>query len=263
MNPPSNDPNSATKRWVAALSERTKSLDALFACGGVVRVAEPLVLRGPGGKKLQVAERIGAHATKVDQKLRAWCAPASFGHGSETRQDARVRAGRQLYARDGALAVEGFDDGLAQVLSDVRESLCPHDSASPRAELHSLNVYGPGGHFVSHKDTPRDPSVFGTLVVCLPLRFSGGQLIVEQESRATFGWQVGSYRYGETDATQIHWAAFFGDVDHWIEPVTSGCRVTLTYELRRHRLLRERGIACAILVDIPPKAGRRKRSIAH
>lgn len=174
--------------------------------------------------------------SNVDKKLRAWCAPASFGDGTETRTDVRVRDGRQLYARDGALAVEGFDDALREILSKIRASLCPQEAAPPIAALHSLNVYGRGGHFVAHKDTPREPSVFGTLVVCLPLAFRGGQLVVEQQARATFDWETRSYSFAsspEKDARRIRWAAFFGDVDHHIETVTDGCRATLTFELRR------------------------------
>ena len=71
--------------------------------------------------------------------------------------------------------------------------------------------------------------------MCLPLAFGGGRLVVEQESRATFDWETRSYFASspETEARRIRWAAFFGDVDHRIETVTSGCRATLTYELRR------------------------------
>ena len=231
------EPQSAeTKKWLTTLVERAKALDAIFACGGEVEVAAPLSLRGPNGKKLEIVERIGFRPSNVDKKLRAWCAPASFGEGTETRTDARVREGRQLYARNGALAVEGLDDALHEILRRIRESLCPHEAVPPIAELHSLNVYGRGGHFVAHKDTPRDPSVFGTLVVCLPLAFSGGQLVVEQQARATFDWETRSYSFAsspEKEARRIRWAAFFGDVDHRIETVTSGCRATLTYELRR------------------------------
>lgn len=230
------EPQSAeTEKWLTTLVERAKALDAIFACGGEVEVAAPLSLRGPGGKKLEIIERIGFRPSNVDKKLRAWCAPASFGDGTKTRTDARVRAGRQLYAGNGALAVEGFDEALREILGQVRAALCPHEAAPPLVELHSLNVYGRGGHFVVHKDTPREPSVFGTLVVCLPLPFSGGRLVVEQQSRATFDWERRSY-WGsspETEARRICWAAFFGDVDHHIETVTSGCRATLTYELRR------------------------------
>ncbi|MEO7033890.1 MAG: hypothetical protein ABI548_08410 [Polyangiaceae bacterium] len=227
--------NAETKKWLTTLVERARALDAIFACGGEVEVAAPLSLRGPGGKKLEVVERIGFRPSKVDKRLRAWCAPASFGEGTETRTDDRVREGRQLYARNGALAVEGLDEALREILGQIRQSLCPLDKALPIAELHSLNVYGRGGHFVAHKDTPRDPGVFGTLVVCLPLAFGGGRLVVEQESRATFDWEARSY-FGsspETAARRIRWAAFFGDVDHRIETITSGCRATLTYELRR------------------------------
>jgi hypothetical protein len=228
-------PNAETKQWLTTLRERAKALDAIFACGGEVALPAPLSLRGPEGKTLEIAEWSGFRRSHVAKKLRAWCAPASFGEGTETRTDVRVRAGWQLYAREGALAVAGFDEGLRQILSQVHTSLCPHDGAPPLAELHSLNMYGGGGHFVAHKDTPREPGVFGTLVVCLPLTFSGGRLIVEQESRATFDWERRS-RFGaarEEEALRIRWAAFFGDVDHRIETVTSGCRATLTYELRR------------------------------
>lgn len=228
-------PSDETNARLATLVDRVNALDTLFACGGELQVPAPVVLRGPKGKRVAVVRREedSLRPGTVGKKLRAWCAPASFGDGTATRQDARVRAGRQLYARDSALAVEGLDAALEEILSKIRESLLPYDSGPPRAELHSLNVYERGGHFVAHKDTPRDPSVVGTLVVCLPLEFGGGALIVERESRATFDWAWRSYVHDAADDNRIRWAAFFGDVDHRIEPVTSGCRVTLTYELRR------------------------------
>ncbi|MCA9644704.1 MAG: hypothetical protein KC492_28635, partial [Myxococcales bacterium] len=69
----------------------------------------------------------------------------------------------------------------------------------------------------------------------LPLHFSGGRLIIGQESTTTFDWQTRAY-FGSSpiaDGLRVRWAAFFGDVDHRIETVTSGIRATLTYELRR------------------------------
>ena len=228
--------NADPAKRLASLVMRAKALDAIFACGGDIKLAAPLSLRGPGGKKVTVVEQNGFGPSNVAKKLRAWCAPASFGEGTQTRTDARVRDGRQLYARDGLLSVEGLGDALGEMLSQIRAALCPHEATPPMAELHSLNVYGPGGHFVAHKDTPRDQSVFGTLVVCLPLAFSGGQLVVEQQARTTFDWEQRYYSStwsAEKEARRIRWAAFFGDVDHRIETVTSGCRATLTYELRR------------------------------
>ena len=46
-----------------------------------------------------------------------------------------------------------------------------------------------------------------------------------------FDW--GSAIESQKDPNQLHWAAFFGDVDHQIERIWSGARVTLTYLLRR------------------------------
>lgn len=228
--------NAETTRWLATLTERAEALERKFACGGTAIVPAPLVLRGPDAQRIEVVERGSILFDRVGDELARWCAPASFGVGSETRTESRVRDGRQLYARNGALGVEGFDEALRDILRDVRASLCPHHAKPPIAVLHSLNIYGPGGHFVTHKDTPRDPDVFGTLVVCLPLAFEGGKLVVVHGSRAIFDWApVSGMSFAKVDPTgrQIRWAAFFGDVDHFIEPVRFGCRATLTYELRR------------------------------
>src|SRR3954454_11175669 len=85
MNTPPKPKNTETDKWLTTLAERAKALDAIFACGGEVEVAAPLTLCGPGGKKLEVIERIGFRPSNVDKKLRAWCAPASFGEGMETQ----------------------------------------------------------------------------------------------------------------------------------------------------------------------------------
>ena len=34
-------------------------------------------------------------------------------------------------------------------------------------------MYGPGGHFKSHVDTPRGADMIGSLVVCLPSAHEG------------------------------------------------------------------------------------------
>ena len=59
--------NTETEKWLTTLVERAKALDVIFACGGEVEVAAPLALRGPGGKKLEVVERIGFRPSNVDK----------------------------------------------------------------------------------------------------------------------------------------------------------------------------------------------------
>lgn len=78
--------------------------------------------------------------------------------------------------------------------------------------------------FKPHRDTPRSDLHFGSLVVCLPSAHEGGQLIVRHQGHSTtFDWS--------SDSSNLQWAAFYGDCEHEVSQVTSGHRVTLTYNL--------------------------------
>ncbi|KAJ5729276.1 uncharacterized protein N7483_003784 [Penicillium malachiteum] len=91
-------------------------------------------------------------------------------------------------------------------------------------ELYKLNIYsGPSGVFQKNVDTPRSESQIGSLVVCLPSQFEGGNLIVRRdENEVDFDWQRKS-------AEAIQWGAFYSDCEHEIKPITQGERITLTY----------------------------------
>jgi len=81
-------------------------------------------------------------------------------------------------------------------------------------------------------DTPRGSDMLGTLVVCLPVRFWNGAFVVKHPGVfQTHDWVLAIDEHAEP--TRIHWAAFFGDVDHQIEQVWRELRVTLTYLVRR------------------------------
>lgn len=100
-----------------------------------------------------------------------------------------------------------------------------------RAELYKLNIYsGPSGKFLSHVDTPRASTQFGSLVVCLSVEHEGGGLVVRHKGRSmTFNWSASNQ--GISTAPGIKWAAFYSDVEHEVLEVTSGHRVTLMYNL--------------------------------
>jgi hypothetical protein len=96
-------------------------------------------------------------------------------------------------------------------------------------------IYTDGGHFAPHKDTPRGNDMFGTLVVCLPSQFANGQLVLSHRGVVQkIDWGCGIQV--QKKPNQLRWAAFFGDVDHQIERIWRGARVTLTYLLRRSTL---------------------------
>lgn len=80
----------------------------------------------------------------------------------------------------------------------------------------------PGDFFKSHLDTPRE-GLIGSLVVCLPYKHTGGSLVVRHLNTEV------SYDWGQSDTVQ--WAFFYSDCEHEVKEVTSGFRITLTYNL--------------------------------
>lgn len=78
-------------------------------------------------------------------------------------------------------------------------------------------------------DTPRAADQFGSLVVCLPLEHEGGALEVRHEGNSiAFDWGKGGK---SEDGAFVQWAAFYSDCEHEVLEVTSGHRLTLTYNL--------------------------------
>jgi hypothetical protein len=95
------------------------------------------------------------------------------------------------------------------------------------AELDKLLLYTEGGHFAPHRDSEKSDDMLGTLVVLLPSEHTGGTLTVEHQGdkRALL------YEGPE----QLSLFAFYADCCHWVDPVHSGLRATLTYRLRRRK----------------------------
>lgn len=82
----------------------------------------------------------------------------------------------------------------------------------------------PSGRFKPHVDTPRSALQFGSLVVSLPTQYEGGFLKIRHKGEeVVFDWS--------NAADRISWAAFYSDCEHEVFEVTSGHRITLTYNL--------------------------------
>jgi hypothetical protein len=161
------------------------------------------------------------------------CEPAPFGDGGRTVYDESVRKALQVPAS--RIAATALDLESLGIMRRVREELCP-PGWSVKAKLHKLNVYSAGGFFAPHKDTPYQEDVFGTVVVCLPSRFKGGQLVLRHGPvQRVLDWQNGTEKYSTwaRSIPQLQWAAFYGHVEHEVTRVTEGHRVTLTYTLHR------------------------------
>jgi hypothetical protein len=204
-----------------------------FSCEGTFVPDKSVALVFKDRTRLEVVRAKSAFDQKSTLKpLLEHCKPAPFGEGKKTRYDPRVRNALQLKAENGGFSVENFDPETAGILKKVQRELLPHDPNPISAELYTVNAYLEDGHFAPHKDTPRGNDMFGTLVVCLPSQFSYGKLLLSHRGLVQkLDW--GRAIEMQKKPGQLHWAAFFSDVDHQIERIWIGARVTLTYLLRR------------------------------
>src|SRR5216684_907372 len=206
---------------------------APFSCEGTCVPEKPVTFVFRDQTRFEVARAKNAFEQKKELKpLLEHCKPAPFGDGKKTRYDRNGRDALQLKAERGVVSGEGLEPESAGILKKIQRELVPHDPNPISAELYTVNVYTDGGHFAPHKDTPRGNDMFGTLVVCLPSQFRSGRLVLSHRGVVQkFDW--GSAIEKQKTPNQLHWAAFFGDVDHQIERIWHGARVTLTYLLRR------------------------------
>ena len=216
---------------IRSLGELADSFSSKFCCGGNVMVQDIRInyKQARDGSEVEVSELVlpGADENAMSQFLAA-SSVASFGKGTEEIVDPSYR---DAYKFDPDTMTTSFDLSNTSILTDIEALMVPNRRI--RAELHKLNIYtSPNGHFKSHVDTPRSGEMFGSLVVCFPTQFTGGVLAARHQGQeVTFDWST-SYSSSPTPCTQlVHWAAFFSDVEHEILPVTSGYRITLTYNL--------------------------------
>ena len=71
--------------------------------------------------------------------------------------------------------------------------------------------------------------MFGSLVVVLPTLHEGGQFVLRQGEKE---WTLDfTDKFASATEPSVCFVAFFGDTEHEVLPVTSGYRVTFTYNL--------------------------------
>ncbi|KAI0048444.1 hypothetical protein FA95DRAFT_1037194 [Auriscalpium vulgare] len=178
------------------------------------------------------------------------CDRASFGLNSADVID-------ENYRKAGKLDAEHFATLLAteRLVEIVHNQLLEGEAAQRplKLELYKLNVYGEGSFFKSHKDTPRGESMFGSLVVTLPTPHAGGALVLRHGGEE---WTVdAATALAEAPAPSVAFVTFFSDVEHEVLPVTSGHRVTLTYNLSYGDILSPAGPPADPIPPIAPSVG--------
>ncbi|MFT3695147.1 MAG: hypothetical protein QM831_18565 [Kofleriaceae bacterium] len=152
---------------------------------------------------------------------------APFGHGQETKRDQKVRSTLRLKSR-GKTKITGLD--LAPILDKISDTLSTVTTLD--AKLLDVLIYPRGGKFLRHKDTPRTEQQLGTLIVEVPYTHKGGAMVLDDHhDELVVDWSK--------PAKQARWLALFGDVDHEIETVKAGHRITLVYILSLTKTARD------------------------
>ncbi|KAI0794380.1 hypothetical protein C8Q74DRAFT_573484 [Fomes fomentarius] len=173
-------------------------------------------------------------------RLEKVCQPARFGLNDKDVLDESYRKAGKLDIDSFVLCFNAERTGL---LDAVRMALFPgrEETRSIDAELYKLNIYGKDAFFKPHKDTPRAPHMFGSLVIVFPTPHTGGALNLRHEDKVyTFDapqlLHKANLVSSEGDnkpkqSSHVAFVAFFSDVEHEVMPVTSGHRITITYNL--------------------------------
>jgi len=123
------------------------------------------------------------------------------------------------------------------------------EGKSIKAELYKLNVYGDsrrdvstashyltlsthldkGSFFKPHKDTPRGTDMLGSLVVIYPTAHEGGELVLRHKDHE---WKFDANSLTASQSSpSLAYVGFYSDIEHEVLKVSSGRRVTVTYNL--------------------------------
>ena len=210
-----------------ALEDVTQLLDSLDnpgdTCAGG-RADMPhlpgLVVEGVGDISLPLNE--------VQAKMLAATAErAPHGKGLKTVVDISVR--NTLQIAPGRVSFENpmWQPQLQKLVLKVAEELGV-PPRSVKAELYKLLLYEKGGHFKPHRDTEKAQGMFATLVVQLPSRFTGGEMIIRHAGKQRSfpqGADTGMCAFG------VHYVCHYADCEHEVMPVESGYRLSAVYSL--------------------------------
>ena len=215
---------SAAEKTVAeSLGKLAESFSCRFTYGGELTSPDKikLVYENTTGEHHKVVFP-GASDADIQQLLDA-CSVASFGRNDQLVTDTNYRNSLKL---DPDHFTTSFQ--VANTPIQLAAMTMMPNVQGIQAELYKLNIYTSGGFFKTHVDTPRSEQMFGSLVVCLPTQFSGGELVIRHHGRTVnFDWSSPPDNPRKTAS----WAVFFSDVEHEVLPVTEGHRITLTYNL--------------------------------
>jgi hypothetical protein len=147
---------------------------------------------------------------------------APFGMGSSTIIDENIRKTWEIDSNKFNITNPAWEELLDKITEKIKADL-GLEKYQIEANRYKLLLYEEGDFFLPHKDTEKEKDMFGSLIIGLPSKHKGGELIIE------FGNEKEIANF-ENDFC-VNYAAFYADCDHEIKPLISGYRICLAYNL--------------------------------
>ena len=212
----------AIKERISYYLEATGS--GSFATSGAIPMAvnPGLFLQGLGKVGLPLSERDAKDIIKISHE-------APFGKGTEKYVDSSVRQTWEIDPGNVEFRNPQWSSALQYAVGKTVEQLgVLGGEPRVRADLHKMLLYEKGGFFKTHRDTEKAPGMFATLVIMLPSEHEGGEVVLQlgNERRTLSNPESKEFSYA--------FLAWYADVNHSVQPVTSGYRLALTYNLIHH-----------------------------
>ena len=207
------------QKLIDDVCKKQKNRPAFFASSKIdlELVDDAIEIEGIGPLKLPMRP-------KDIRQLIARADSAPYGKGTKTLVDRSVRDSLEIDA-----ACLTFSDRWNAAIEETARTVAselglPADRI--KAKAYKLLMYPRGGFFLPHRDSEKRKSMVASLIVMLPSKFGGGDLVVQHERQQT--------RFDFKQARQqeaCSCAAFYADCLHEVLKVTSGVRVCLSYNL--------------------------------
>lgn len=188
------------------------------------------------GLKIKGVGSIGLPLTDgVAHAVAGVCKQSPFGKGDVTLVDESVRKTWELDTTEFSCCNPSWSQYIKTLAEQVMQNLGVE--APGRAEAYKLLLYEEGAFFRAHRDTEKVSGMFGTLVVCLPSKHTGGEVRLRHDGKEQI------IETAPTSAFDLTALAWYSDVQHEIKPVKSGYRLVLTYNLVQDRTFPQQSAA--------------------
>ncbi|KAF9261194.1 hypothetical protein L218DRAFT_931194 [Marasmius fiardii PR-910] len=227
-------PNEKEQRTLDSLSEVNQEANKISQsyCFGNLDTQFYLKVTHPGCefKKTNLRFDEVNHFYDVEKDIiQKWLesAPVSgFGDNKalETKMDPDVRKASEIPA-EGFKVKQALLNTIANIWS---KNFLPADV---RVEPYKIHIYGKGGHFKSHRDTP-EKLLVGTFLLGIGDSTASG-LEDDSDDHCDRATSTGNFRIGNIRRTANagQWVAFHPDVPHSVEPLTHGCRAAIAFKI--------------------------------